>query len=496
MAHKGNKYHIGWIVAGIVALALFLFFFCVQPYHLFHREQTQLFLWASEPLIDYLLHPAALSRLAGDFLTQFFYYEGGGALILSLVLTLWGVVVYFFLRYFIGRWAWIAALLAVAWETGRQCGLDYPLSGTLSLIGIVSFLLFLRFIWKRPCHRDNTSVAHLVVSSPGHFFITLFVVVCGYWLFGVGEWSRLYNLPDPRREHLLALDTEAYFGRKEKLQKLVEKEGYNSAFTSFYRNLNYARQGKLPEQLMQLYQPAAEGLFPSVGPGHTYLTIYAANELWFELGDMTLAEHAAILGMIFSPRHTGARAIKRLAEINLINGDEAAAMKYLRLLQKTLCYRDWAEKRIPGKQPPEVQQWIERKRRLLPTEDTLRSANVVSFSLRHLLRSHPDNSEACDYLLCFDLLNKDIRTFAEDYQTFYAKHTPVRLYAEALLIYLAGKKASAEEVQAYHIPPSVVNEFNDYTQRYEANGGNGTALKAKYGKSYWFYFHYAVMNKQ
>lgn len=52
------------------------FFFRILPYHLFHREQTQLFLLATEPLAGYLRHPAALARLSGDFLTQFFYYEG------------------------------------------------------------------------------------------------------------------------------------------------------------------------------------------------------------------------------------------------------------------------------------------------------------------------------------------------------------------------------------------------------------------------------------
>ena len=40
------------------ALALFLFFFRILPYHLFHREQTQLFLLATEPLAGYLRHPA------------------------------------------------------------------------------------------------------------------------------------------------------------------------------------------------------------------------------------------------------------------------------------------------------------------------------------------------------------------------------------------------------------------------------------------------------
>lgn len=33
-----------------------------------------------------------------------------------------------------------------------------------------------------------------------------------------------------------------------------------------------------------------------------------------------MAEHCAMLSMIFSPRNSGSRMIKRLAEINLVNG--------------------------------------------------------------------------------------------------------------------------------------------------------------------------------
>ena len=178
-----------------------------------------------------------------------------------------------------------------------------------------------------------------------------------------------------------------------------------------------------------------------------------------------------------------------------MNGDEAAAMKYLRLLQKTMCYRDWAERRIPGKQTAEVCQWLERKRLLLPATDTLRSSADIPLSLRHLLRNNPDNTLACDYLLCFDLLNKDIGAFAGEYREVAAKKFPSRLYAEGLLIYLAGKKASLDEVEKWNIPPQVLDEFGDYTRLYEANGGNGAPLQAKYGKTYWFYFHYATMKK-
>lgn len=84
-----------------------------------------------------------------------------------------------------------------------------------------------------------------------------------------------------------------------KVRKLLAENEYRSPFTAYYYNLLNAQQNRLPDRLMDGYQPASQGLFLPVAPHSTYLTIYAANEVWFALGDMTMAEHAAILGMIF-----------------------------------------------------------------------------------------------------------------------------------------------------------------------------------------------------
>ena len=46
----------------------------------------------------------------------------------------------------------------------------------------------------------------------------------------------------------------------------------------------------------------------------------------------------------------------------------------------------------------------------------------------------------------------------------------------------------------FHVETAqVLAELKDYTRMYEANGGNGTALQARYRHTYWFYFHYATM---
>lgn len=486
MKRKAAYAHFGgWMGAGGGALALFLFFFRGVPYHLFHREQTTLFLYSVEALRQYLSQPGALARLVGDFLTQFFYYEGLGPLIMALLLTLWGTVAYRLLSPYIGRWAWIPAIVAVVWEAGRACGLDYPLAGTVTWIGIGSVLLLCRWMIHRWSWRWGIPLG-------------VVILLAGYGCFGYGEWAKAWDKPDFAREYRLAIDAEMYFGRTDKARRLLDQARVRSPYVTYYYNLLNAQQRLLPDALTDYYQPAAYGLFLPVAPGSDYLTISAANEVWYALGDMTMAEHAAILGMIFSPHHTGARAIKRLAEINLINGDEAAALKYLRLLRMTLCYRDWAERRMPGRQTPEVQRWLEQKRALIPTADTLRSSANVPLSLRHLLRSHPENVMARDYLLCFDLLNKDIPAFAQDYQEFLAGNSapPYRLYAEALLVFLAGKTASLDEVKRWNIPPSLMADFHEYTRLYEAGGGKAAPLRSKFEKTYWFYFHFAQpMNK-
>ena len=98
----------------------------------------------------------------------------------------------------------------------------------------------------------------------------------------------------------------------------------------------------------------------------------------------------------------------------------------------------------------------------------------------------------------FDLLNKDIPAFAQDYQEFLAGNSapPCRLYAEALLVFLAGKTASLDEVKRWNIPPSLMADFHEYTRLYEAGGGKAAPLRSKFEKTYWFYFHFAQpMNK-
>ena len=537
---KATIKYIAFAVVALWAVVCFVFFQWFYLYHLVYRMQVQLFLYSSDYLSFYFLHPAWLACLSGDFVTQFFYFNYGGALTITLSLLLLGGVWYvalgnFHFNFFHrskqseGTWIWVRilfSLVLMTWEALRNCGLDYELSSTISLIG--GILLFLPYA---------------VCLQRWRWMLGLMLLPLSYWLFGYGVWAFMllavayeikshryllalllaivslvtpallrqqyhltwhqayqyptnsfFNKPNFTHEKLLMMDVESSFGHWNKIAQLTEKEDLQLSTSTYFYNLSHAMQGRLPLQLMNEYQPGPLGLLIPLNPSSSMLSIWASNEVWFQLGDMTMAEHSALLGQIFSPNHRSSRMVMRLAEINLINNDSQAAMKYLRLLQKTWLYKDWAEQRIPGKETKMVKNWLEQKRALLPVQDTLRAAYDYTFSLRALLNSHPDNSMALDYLLCYDLLSKDINAFMADYNLYknVGKEIPNRLYSEALLIGLTKCHASLEEVKHYYIQPEVVNDFNEYTNQYEASKGNGSTLQNHYGKTYWFYYHFAT----
>ena len=91
------------ITLAVLAIAIFAFFFWMYPYHLFHKEQMMLFLYSGEFLRGYFQEEAWLACLTGDFLTQFFYYIGGGPFILSVVLTLFALLTYRTFRQFVSK---------------------------------------------------------------------------------------------------------------------------------------------------------------------------------------------------------------------------------------------------------------------------------------------------------------------------------------------------------------------------------------------------------
>ena len=240
----------------------------------------------------------------------------------------------------------------------------------------------------------------------------------------------------------------------------------------------------LTENLFNHYQNADEGLFLPVNENGNYFLFSAAGEAWWAVGDLTMAEHATLLGMIFSPRHTGTRNLRRLAEINLAKGDQPAAMKYLRLLQQTIPHRQWAEMHMQQAQSQNYQAEMQ------SDSDTLRLATQTQRSLRNLLDCHPNNLRAMQYLLAYDLLTKDMISFADDFER-YGMQTADRTIEEAMLIVMASRPEMRDRWHDY-VQESTYRDFQSFNTIFEQSKGNPQMLKAQFGNTYWYYMQFAT----
>lgn len=283
-----------------------------------------------------------------------------------------------------------------------------------------------------------------------------------------------FGEPDDNTEWLFSLAVESDRGNWNKVAELTATDRISEIGT-YYHNLANAMHGCLADSLMYYYQPFERGLFLRLGEDVSRFEMAQTGEVWWQLGELTMAEHHTMLGMIFSPNQGGQRYFRRLAEINLAKGDTRAAGKYLQLLDE-----------------PVGDYWRTRTA-LAPKADAIHSAGDVRTPLLMLLEANPGNSLAYEYLLCYDLLTKNITAFARDYVTG-RKHS--RLFEEAALIYMASTGNTGDEwIEHFEVQYDTFLEFRAFTDAFE-KGESLDSLREAFGNSYWFYYKFAKRNEK
>ena len=449
------------IVMALWTVAIWCFFQFWYPYHFFFQEQNQIFLCSWDYISTYFEKSGGLARLIGDFLTQFYYYLYVGAIILISCLLLIGTLLYKALRNFKVSKA-VALILTLAMMTSvAVChfSTSYRLSSTISIVG---WGLLLWLVSLLPCWKKQLAVLALTILPV-------------YLLFGLPEVKKLQG-PDLILEKDFAVDCEYYFGNHDEVIHLVESSSQRTDQMIFFYNLVQAQRGELPDHLMK-FTPNILGTFYKIGPETPMLTIRNMNELYWALGDMTFTERAAMMTNVFSHDNRNVRMMRRLAECNIVSGDTLAAEKYLRILDKTLVYRRWADYvRQYGKDI------YQEKMQMVNHRDTITITDNAHFLMMQLLDANPDNTVALDYILCSTLLLKDITNFKRDYDRYCMETGKPRLkplYQEALCIWLAGTNAPQEDWEKYIRHADVFQRFQQYNQQRGSTQFKGT---------YWYYF--------
>ena len=469
MLRQGTKPLTGYLAAAVAFVGSCCFFQFAYPYHLARREQLDLFVFDGDHWAQAYRGTGWLSRFAGDFLEQFFHLPIVGPVIVALLLTAIGVVVYRICRRWMGHWPSLAvAALFFAWSFLRETGNNHMTQYTVAVLGYLSLVLLALQFRK----------TGLKIAAAALF------LAFGVWALASPyhpQYGRLWSVPKPDDERMIGLDVELSRENWDKVLELSKKDLYMEE-ASFCYNLAQAMKGNLGNALFNHSQNHELTLLFPVSSERAIFTNTLAGEAWFQLGDMSMAEQSAITSLQASPRHSGARFVRRLARINLITGEDGAAQKYLNVLSRTLFYGRWARSMMPGNQDASTREALAEAREKLSGDDFVHGAENPRPVLLGLLEADPANDLARNYLLCYDLLCYDLDYFIEDYTPGMI---PGRLYQEAVLIWLSRQgRLTPEEVTRYGVDLSEVERMG----RFGRNPGG-------YKNTYWYYY-WKAMNEQ
>lgn len=251
-------------------------------------------------------------------------------------------------------------------------------------------------------------------------------------------------------------------------------------------NLALAMTNQLGERAFDFYQRSSEGLLPPFE--RNFATTMLTGEAYFHLGLVNTAQRFAFEAMEAIPNYNkSARAVKRLAETNLINGQYEVARKYLQMLEKTIFYRPWAKRTIAllgDEQKIDTHPLYGTLRKYRLQEDFLFSDQELDKICGQLFLHNQQNQMAAQYLLMAPLLDRDIPRFMQYVQVVQNRiqYNP-RSCQEAI--------AFAFMQQRQQPPRGVVNQMilqqmNDFARIYSAGGKNAPELE-RFRNTVWYY---------
>lgn len=320
----------------------------------------------------------------------------------------------------------------------------------------------------------------------GSILLLMVVSLGGFMLVGTSA--------DMKKEEVMAYDFNVRMRRWDKVIAMADKKTPMSPMSVSCLNLALAKENLLGERMFDYFQNGPQGLMPDFKRDFTVPMV--AGEVYYHLGMVNTAQRYTFEAMEALPDYQkSTRAIKRLAETNIINGHYSVATKYLHLLQKTFYYRTWATKALETIKDESLidnhSEWG-LLRKLRPNEDFLFSEVEKDMMLGVVFQQNPENRMAFEYLLALCLLNKDLQHFWEYFplgKSFYPQRIP--LHFQEALVYVWGLQNNDPTANIpFLIGNDVKQRVLDYGRIYNSQSNAEALLKKNFSDTYWYYLQF------
>lgn len=386
-------------------------------------------------------------------------------------------------------------ILTVAWILLTTQSLQYPLYRIFSGLnyyrypGTVSPLPLGVMIW-------TVVVVFFGMVPDGHAWIkklqqSKVVIALAYVLVIVASWFGIKASFDEMTYDLIDYD---FLVRTEQWDKIIEKAEKKPATTPLSVscvNLALSQKGMLADRLFEFYQNGGEGLFPTFT--RDMISPVSTAEIFFRLGMVNDAERYMFEAQEAIPNYRkSARLTRRIIECEIINGNYQVAAKLLRRLQKTLFYSNWAnqtmallgnEKAI-NRHPiyGKLRKYREKK------QDFLFSDREMDQMLGLLFLNDNHNRMAYEYLMCYELLQRDLEKFVQYYPLGrFVGYDHIPRSFQEILIGNWMKTHSDPRTIPYSVDAQNVNNTLNFIQLYMQNPKNPQLGQQPYVSNAWHY---------
>ena len=301
----------------------------------------------------------------------------------------------------------------------------------------------------------------------------------------------LFTFDSEILEFSVKVGTLAYRSQWKEVKEVASKKTETS-YGLFYRNLSYAREGRLPDELLKCRQSVlSDGLFLSTKQGDPYFSMIYYTDALLEMGDLSQATDCALLAQTVLPGYNSTRLLRRLAEISVTAGDYEVADKYLNVLSRTRNHKDWAENLMKCIQKDSIPEQYLIWRYRSSGRDVFFGIGDIRASLRAIADNSPTNRVAIDYLLCSCLLEKNVGSFRNYYEKYWLDGLDriaaiPDLYQEVLLLFADSDESLKEIVEKYHISDRVVSRYAKF-MGIQLNPENSSDWVSEFNDTYWYY---------
>lgn len=321
-------------------------------------------------------------------------------------------------------------------------------------------------------------------STNRHSLTTIFPIA-GVCCMGIVLLSSSCDL---KKEREMKYDYLLRYGLWNRIIKQSHETPPQTSLEMAIINLSLAQTGKMGDYMFHYPQNHPEFLLPPFSPDFRFS--FAIADIYYHIGMINIAQRLTFEGMESIPDYQkSGRAIQRLAETNLINGDTEVAHKYMNLLKQTLFYRIRATQgAVNAERQAANDEKKKRKKETTCENDLLFLGNSTMNMLRFLTQNNPDNRIACEYLVAYSLLNKDLKSFIDALplmRKWYGTRIPLH-YQEAL-VQLCQLNNSEGNSSPINIGTEITDKFKRFMHLY-SQSPHDERLES-FCNTYWYYYY-------